>query len=94
MPPCRSWARRLGVSRNTVLFAFEQLAADAVLPRARTALFRQKFTSMPARKVFRQLGKSDRPSFSFCPSSRASSRPCQWHSICQRILRSGGDSCS
>jgi GntR family transcriptional regulator/MocR family aminotransferase len=28
LPPSRALARRLGISRNTVLFAYEELAAD------------------------------------------------------------------
>jgi DNA-binding FadR family transcriptional regulator len=28
LPPSRTLARRLGISRNTVLFAYEELAAD------------------------------------------------------------------
>ena len=31
LPSSRTLARRLGVSRNTVLFAYEELAADGVL---------------------------------------------------------------
>jgi DNA-binding GntR family transcriptional regulator len=31
LPPSRMLARRLGISRNTVLFAYEELAADGLL---------------------------------------------------------------
>jgi GntR family transcriptional regulator/MocR family aminotransferase len=31
LPPSRALARRLGISRNTVLFAYEELAADGLL---------------------------------------------------------------
>lgn len=31
LPPSRALARRLGVSRNTVLFAYEELAADGLV---------------------------------------------------------------
>jgi GntR family transcriptional regulator / MocR family aminotransferase len=34
LPSSRTLARRLGVSRNTVLFAYEELAADEVLSGA------------------------------------------------------------
>ena len=49
LPPSRSLARQLGISRNTVLFAYEELEADGLLSGRTGSGTRVAWSARPVR---------------------------------------------